>query len=264
MKPLRIVILLLVILPMACACGGRKRSVMIEHPEPAHYTYRVVAEYPHSREAYTQGLHYTEGLLWEGTGEYGRSLLKTTDLRTGREEILHRLPEGEFGEGITMLGDTIYQLTWTENICHLYSRSSGLRIGDFRYAGEGWGLATDGTQLYFSNGTPTIYRLDPKTFARRGSMAVTLRGEPINYINELEWIDGRLWANVYLTDEILMINPRSGVVEGILNLAGILPEAEREMTTDVLNGIAYDAAADRIFITGKKWPKIYQIELIKQ
>lgn len=264
MKPLRIVILLLVILPMACACGGRKRSVMIEHPEPAHYTYRVVAEYPHSREAYTQGLHYADGLLWEGTGEYGRSLLKTTDLRTGREEILHRLPEGEFGEGITMLGDTIYQLTWTENVCHLYSRSSGRKIGHFRYAGEGWGLTTDGHKLYFSNGTSTIYRLDPKSFRREGSIVVTLRGEPIDYINELEWIDGRLWANVYLTDEILIIHPQTGVVEGILNLAGILPEAEREPMTDVLNGIAYDAAADRIFITGKKWPKIYQIELIKQ
>lgn len=264
MKHLKTLLFLLLVLPMACGCGRKGRTVQLDLKEPTHYTYRVVAEYAHSREAYTQGLHYTDGLLWEGTGEYGHSLLKTTDLTTGREEILHRLPEGEFGEGITMLGDTIYQLTWTENVCHLYSRSSGRKIRDFRYAGEGWGLTTDGRELYFSNGTPTIYRIDPKTFARRGSMAVTLRGEPINYINELEWIDGRLWANVYLTDEILMINPRSGVVEGILNLAGILSEAEREPMTDVLNGIAYDKATGRIFITGKKWPKIYQIELIKQ
>lgn len=249
---------------VACGSKPQKSATVPQVVQPVEYGYVVKNVYPHSPKSYTQGLQFVDGIMWEGTGEYGRSLLKTTDLATGREEILHRLPEGEFGEGITMLGDTIYQLTWTENICHLYSRSSGRKIGDFRYAGEGWGLTTNGHKLYFSNGTSTIYRLDPKSFRREGSIVVTLRGEPIDYINELEWIDGRLWANVYLTDEILMINPRSGVVEGILNLAGILPEAERELTTDVLNGIAYDEAAGRIFITGKKWPKIYQIELIKQ
>lgn len=264
-KKLNVFVILLAVLATACACGTRTRNTAkTEYDEPQRYTYRVVAEYPHSREAYTQGLHFADGLLWEGTGEYGRSVLKTTDLKTGREKIHHRLPDSEFGEGVTLLGDTIYQLTWTENTCHLYDRESLRPIGHFRYVGEGWGLATDGEVLYFSNGTPTIYRLDPKNFNRKASIVVTLRGEAIHYINELEWIDGKLWANVYLTDEVLIIDPKTGIVEGVVDLAGILPDAEREPATDVLNGIAYDEASKRIFITGKKWPKIYQIELIKQ
>ena len=263
MKHLKPLLLLLLVLPMACACGRKGRTVEVRYAEPVRYTYRIVNEYAHSREAYTQGLHYADGLLWEGTGEHGRSVLKTTDLKTGRETTLAKLPASEFGEGITLLGDTIYQLTWNENTCHLYDRT-GRHLKDFRYTGEGWGLATDGHRLYFSNGTSTIYRLNPETFRREGSILVTLKGEPVNYINELEWIEGRLWANVYLTDQIAIIDPATGTIEGIVELKGILPEAERELTTDVLNGIAYDATTGRIFITGKKWPKIYEIELIKQ
>ena len=263
MKHLKPLFLLLLVLPMACACGRKGRTTAsVEHAEPTHYTYRIVREYPHSREAYTQGLHYADGLLWEGTGEYGRSVLKTIDLKTGRETTLATLPATEFGEGITLLGERIYQLTWNENTCHLYDRT-GRKLRDIRYAGEGWGLATDGEWLYFSNGTPTLYRLDPETFRREGAVVVTYKGEPVNYLNELEWIEGKLWANVYLTDQIAIIDPATGTIEGIVELKGILPDTERELTTDVLNGIAYDSATKRIFITGKKWPKIYEIELIK-
>lgn len=264
MKHLKILLLLLVVLPMACGCGRKSRSKGVEVVEPVRYIYRIAATYPHSREAYTQGLQYADGLLWEGTGEYGGSTLRTTDLTTGKEEILIELPTSEFGEGITLLGDKIYQLTWNENTCHVYDRTTRRKLRDFRYAGEGWGLTTDGKKLYFSNGTSTLYRLDPETFRREASVVVTLRGVPVEYINELEWIDGKIWANIYLSDQIAIINPQSGVIEGLIDLEGILPEAERELMTDVLNGIAYDEAQKRIFITGKKWPHIYQIELIKQ
>lgn len=265
MKHLKLLFLLVLVLPIACACGRKGRTnTPVEPTEPTHYTFRIVKEYPHSREAYTQGLQYADGLLWEGTGEYGRSVLKTTDLASGKEEILHRLPDSEFGEGITLLGDQIYQLTWTENTCHVYDRKSLRKLRDIRYAGEGWGLTTDGEWLYFSNGSASIYRLNAETFRREGSIVVTYKGVPVDYINELEWIEGKLWANVYLTEQIAIIDPATGVIEGIVELKGILPEREKELTTDVLNGIAYDAATKRIFITGKKWPKIYEIELIQQ
>lgn len=264
MKHLRILFLLLLVLPMACACGSKGRSKQIEIPEPTHYTYRIVREYPHARNAYTQGFVYHKGILWEGTGEYGRSEVRTLNLNDGSYFTEMKLPDSEFGEGITIHQNYLYQLTWTENVCHVYNIETGLKERDFRYAGEGWGLTTDGEKLYLSDGTAKIYRINPENFRREGSIVVTYRGEPVNYINELEWIEGKLWANVYLTDQIAIIDPATGIIEGIVELAGILPESEREETTDVLNGIAYDAAAKRILITGKKWPKIYEIELIKQ
>lgn len=264
MKQLKILTLLLLVLPMACGCGRKSRTKEITVVEPVRYTYRIVQTFSHARDAYTQGLQYADGKLWEGTGEYGGSVLKTTDLERGQEQIIHRLPESEFGEGITLLGDKIYQLTWNENTCHVYDRTTYRKLNDFRYVGEGWGLTTDGEKLYFSNGSPTIYRIDPATFRREGSIVVTLRGIPVEYINELEWIDGKIWANIYLSDQIAIIDPKTGIVEGLIELGGILPAEEQEPTTDVLNGIAYDAEQKRIFVTGKKWPKIYQIELIKQ
>ena len=252
---------------LATACGGNavSRGAAAEAPaEPKEYTYRVVASWPHDTEAYTQGLQYADGLLWESTGEYGRSELRTTDLQTGAVRTLERLPRGEFGEGLALLDSLVYQLTWESNTCHVYDRATGRLLRDFRYAGEGWGLTTDGSSLYLSNGTPNIYTIDPQTFRRTASRTVTFRGEAVPLINELEWIEGRIWANVYTTDSILIIDPATGVAEARIDLTGLLPETERRPETDVLNGIAYDAAARRIFVTGKRWPKIYQIELIER
>ena len=232
--------------------------------EPEYYTYRIVAEYPHLAASYTQGLQFVDGELWEGTGQYGESRLQRVDLATGRAEVVAVLPDKEFGEGITVLGDKVYQLTWMNNTAHIYDRRTGAKLKDVRYSGEGWGLTTDGERLYMSNGSSRIFVVDPETFERKSSITVTVRGEPVNFINELEWIEGRLWANVYTLDRIVIIDPASGAVEGIVDLAGLLPASERTPKTDVLNGIAFDKEGGRIFVTGKYWSKLFEIEIIKR
>ncbi len=252
------------------ACGGnavRSGSAVTPAPEssPTQYTYRVRATYPHPTDAYTQGLFFTDGLLWEGTGLHGLSVIRKTDLATGHSETIARLPRSEFGEGIAHVNGKLYQLTWQSNVCHVYDTANGMKkIRDFRYPGEGWGLTTDGEKLYMSDGTATIFTLDPETFRREKRTTVTFEGQPVGCLNELEWIDGKLWANVYTTDQIVIIDPATGKVEGVIDLSGILPETERGPETDVLNGIAYDAEGGRIFVTGKNWSQIFEIEIIAQ
>ena len=247
------------------SCGGRQAAVSsagaVHTTEPKQYTYNVKAVYPHPAGRYTQGLQYTGGRLWEGTGMRGESAIYSTDLETGSTETFAESPRSEFGEGITILGERLYQLTWTDNKAHVYDLRTGRRVREFRYKDEGWGLTTDGRKLYMSNGTSRIWRIDPETFNREGSMEVTLRGEPVEFLNELEWIDGRIWANVYTTDAIVIIDPATGIVEGVVDLRGLLPDEDRTEDTDVLNGIAYDAEGGRIFVTGKRWNKIFEIEL---
>lgn len=250
------------------ACGNTSSRRVATHtdpvPEPTRYTYRVIASYPHATNAYTQGLLYADGTLWEGTGEYGRSEIRALDLQTGAYRTLDKLPPTEFGEGLALFDGKLYQLTWESNTCHVYDPVTGQKIRDFRYAGEGWGLTTDGKKLYLSNGSANLYRIDPATFRRERSVTVTWQGQPVHYLNELEWIDGKIWANVYTTDQILIIDPATGRVEGVVDLQGLLPDNERTELTDVLNGIAYDKEQKRLFVTGKRWPKLYEIELIKQ
>ena len=245
-------------------CGGRTRSAQqVETPpEPKHYTYTVRNTYPHSTQSYTQGLQFADGELWEGTGQLGQSLLRRTELATDRSQVVARLPRSEFGEGITLLDGKLYQLTWQSNKAYVYDLETGKKIKEFRYPGEGWGLTTDGQKLYMSDGTANIYTLDPATFKREKRTTVTLKGIAINFLNELEWIGGKLWANVYTTDQIVIIDPATGVVEGVVDLTGLLPDEEVTPTTDVLNGIAYDAAGKRIFVTGKNWSKLFEIEII--
>ena len=270
MHKMKHILSILFAVTMLVACGGgaaQSSSQGTATPEkitPVNYSYRIKAVYPHSVKAYTQGLEFHEGTLWEGTGQTGESRLQTIDLATGRECVVNRLPDSEFGEGITILDDKIYQLTWTDNKAYVYDLKSGAQLRTFRYAGEGWGLTNDGEKLYMSNGSANIYRLDPATFRKEATLTVTLAGEPIPLINELEWIENRIWANVYLSNAILVINPQSGVVEAVINLEGLLPEADYTEDTDVLNGIAYDPATKRILVTGKNWPKIFEIELQKQ
>ena len=222
------------------------------------------AVHPHSTSAYTQGLFFARGLLWEGTGQYGQSVVQRTDLATGRTEVLFRLPRSEFGEGIALVGGELFQLTWQSNTAHVYDPEKRTGLRDHRYAGEGWGLTTDGEKLYMTDGTANLYTIDPATFRRERRTTVTLRGEPVELLNELEWIDGRIWANVYTTDQIVIIDPATGRVEGIVDLRGLLPDEDRTPGTDVLNGIAYDAATGRIFLTGKNWSKLFEIELVRQ
>lgn len=248
------------------ACGSRPTNSSAPRPkpvEPVMYGFKVKAVYPHLRTSYTQGLQFVDGVLWEGTGEWGESVLQKVDLESGKADVMVRLPRREFGEGITVLGDRVYQLTWTNNTVHIYDLEGRL-IEDVHYPGEGWGLTSDGEKLYMSNGSSQIYRVRPDGFRREGSVTVTLRGEPVNYINELEWIDGRIWANVYTTDYVMIINPETGVVEGVVDFSGLLAEEDTFDDTDVFNGIAYDAATGRIFVTGKRWNKLYEVEIVKR
>ena len=256
---------------LCAACGGpaarAKRPAPGGNDAPREYTYRIVATHPHSTAAYTQGLLWHDGLLWEGTGQYGASVVQTLDPATGRTRQLAQLPASEFGEGIAVLDGRLYQLTWQSNTAHVYTiRPDGTLepLRDHRYAGEGWGLTTDGRKLYMTDGSAHLYTVDPETFRREGSVTVTYRGTPVRYLNELEWIDGRIWANVYTTDRIVVIDPATGTVEAVVDLGGLLPDSEVTPETDVLNGIAWDAASGRLFVTGKNWSRLYEIEPIER
>jgi glutamine cyclotransferase len=246
------------------ACSGtQKKNSAIQTVEPTLYTYQIVAEYPHSRTSYTQGLQFVEGELWEGTGEYGKSRLLRTELATGKILESKSISQYEFGEGITLLGDKIYQLTWLDGKMYIYNRQTLQLLNTHQYKGEGWGLTTDGTKLYMSDGSHIIRILNPETMEQERLIKVALRGESLPHLNELEWIDGKIWANVYTSNYIVIINPANGIVEGVIDLSGILPESERDRTTDVLNGIAYDKTAKRIFVTGKNWSRLYEIKIIE-
>ncbi len=252
---------------LVIGCGGNvntRQPSQTSYPEPKHYTYEVVASHPHLTTSYTQGLQFVDGVMWEGTGQHGESRLQRINLTTGEADVVAELPESDFGEGITLLGDRIYQLTWTNNRAYVYDRKSERRVKILRYSGEGWGLTTDGEKLYMTDGTARLSTIDPETFKRISSVTVTYKGKPVQYLNELEWIEGKIWANVYTTDKIVIINPEDGVIESIINLEGLLPESEHTPSTDVLNGIAYDSAAKRIFVTGKNWSRLFEIKLIEQ
>ncbi|MBQ0080583.1 MAG: glutaminyl-peptide cyclotransferase [Alistipes sp.] len=243
--------------------GGKKESMTTPVKEPVRYTFRVINTYPHSTQSYTQGLEYVEGTMWEGTGLNGMSYLQTISLLNGKVTHVNKLPNSEFGEGITLLDGKIYQLTWQSHTAHIYDLKTKKHIQKARYKGEGWGLANDGERIYLSDGTSTIRIIERDTFKQSGSIEVTLRGQRVELLNELEWIEGKIWANIYTTHFIIIINPKNGEVEGIANLEGILPPEQTDENTDVLNGIAYDNEQKRIFVTGKNWPKIFEIELIE-
>ena len=226
------------------------------------YRLKVVKEYPHRTDAYTQGLFFHGGVLYETTGQYGESSIRTVDLQTGEPTALKHLNSKYFGEGAAILGEDLYILTWTNKVAFRYDAATLNYKSTVGYPREGWGLTTDGKQLIASDGSATLYFLDKDLKVLRRQQ-VTLNGRPLRYLNELEWIDGKVWANVYTTETIAIINPSSGKVEGFVDCAGLLPQRLRTRDTDVLNGIAVDAAG-KIYLTGKNWPKLYQIELIKK
>jgi len=221
------------------------------------YSYRVLHTYPHDPTAFTQGLVYTDGVLYEGTGMRGDSSLRKVDLETGAVLQQHDLPAQYFGEGIVVLTSTIIQLTWQEHVAFLYDRETFSQTGTFSYATEGWGLAYDGRQLIMSDGSATLFFRDPQTFDQIGQVQVLDGTTPVARLNELEYIAGEVYANVWLTDSIVRIDPATGQVAVRIDLTGLRPPG-----ANVLNGIAYDALGERLFVTGKYWPYLYEIELV--
>ncbi|MBM3762580.1 MAG: glutaminyl-peptide cyclotransferase [Acidobacteria bacterium] len=228
---------------------------------PARYRFKVVKSFAHDPRAFTQGLEFRDGTFYEGTGLNGRSSLRRVNLNDG--QVLQQTPLSSqyFGEGITVLKDRILQLTWQAGTGFIYDRKTFKQTGQFKYPGEGWGLTNDGKNIYMSDGTPQIRIWDATTLKELRRITVKSGNRPIDQINELEWIDGEIYANVWQTDFILRINPSTGTVTGIIDMTGLLDG--NNGTADVLNGIAYDAPTKRLFVTGKLWPKIYQVELVR-
>jgi glutamine cyclotransferase len=230
---------------------------------PPTYGYRVVTEYPHDRRAFTEGLAYVDGVLYEGTGLNGESTLRRVDLETGEVLQAVGLSKEYFGEGISVLGDRIYQLTWKSGICVVFDRETFEFQEVLTYPTEGWGLTTDGERLIMSDGTNRLYIRDPETFAELDTIDVYDGPRAIWNLNELEVVNGEIWANVWQTDRIARIDPETGQVTGWIDLTGLLSESDRgRHQVDVLNGIAYDSATDRLFVTGKLWPKLFEIEVV--
>lgn len=280
---LRDLIIALLLSSTIVACGGEQKSSNTKSAKsqseqkttssetssktddvviPKYYNYRVVAEYPHSTSSYTQGLEFVDGVMWEGTGMHGESQLQQIDLTTGNVKSIHKLDDAHFGEGITHFQDRIYQLTWEDGIAYIYD-NNGKLLKNITYKGEGWGITTDGQKLYMSDGGTNIYVVDPETLAKTSIINVKYgrRSQPM--INELEWIDGKIWANIYLENKIVIIDPSTGFVEAYLDLRSLNDSQHGNNMADVLNGIAYDAATGRIFVTGKRWSKLFEIEVIK-
>lgn len=224
------------------------------------YKIEVVKAYPHDTGSYTQGLFWHDGSLYESTGLNGKSTFRKVDLQSG--QALTKLPFNRkyFVEGSVILGDKLYILTWTNKVIFIYDANTLEYLSTYSYPREGWGLTTDGKSLISSDGSSRIYFLTPELKFER-SINVSLNGRAVRYLNELEWIDGRIWANVYTTDTIVIINPDTGIVEATVDCEGLLPERLRTSDTDVLNGIAVDSEG-RIFLTGKNWPELYEVKLV--
>jgi glutamine cyclotransferase len=227
------------------------------------YKLEVVAEYPHDTDSYTQGLFVNEGQLYESTGQHGKSTFRKVDLMTG--SALKRLDFDKkyFVEGSVMFEGNLYILTWESKVAFVYDAETLEYKSSWKYPREGWGLTTDGEFLIASDGTASLYFMDGN-FKPDHKVLVTLNDRPVRLINELEYIDGRIWANVYTYDEILIINPKTGKVTGIIDCRGLLPDKLRTVNTDVLNGIAYNKEDGKIYLTGKNWPKLYEVKLIEK
>ena len=268
-----------VVLAMACGTSPNTPANTIEAPptgtatadnnQPSTISYQLVKVYPHDGHCYTEGLQYINGHLLESAGNYTKSDIRISDLTTGNVIKKKTLEDKYFGEGCTQLGDKIYQMTYRENTCFVYD-TTFKKIGQFGYNfGQGWGMTTNGHQLIISNGGNNLYFMDPATFKEIKRLGVTNQYGPVAQINELELIKGYIYANVYQTEKIIKIDTATGKVVGEANLSGIrsqngipeLRDAQEEYAPEVMNGIAYDSAQNRIFITGKHWPKLFEIKL---
>jgi glutamine cyclotransferase len=225
------------------------------------YGYEIINTYPHDRTAFTEGLVFDDGVLYEGTGLYGESTLRKVELETGAVLKDYHLPDQFFGEGVTLWDGTLLQLTWRSGAGFVYDKTSFVLLSEFNYPTEGWGITHDGKRLIMSDGTATLHFLDPATFEGIGRIKVHDNGVPVTKLNELEYVNGEVYANVWQTNRIAMIAPETGQVVGWIELEGLLTEEDYSYSVDVLNGIAYDAEHDRLFVTGKYWPKLFEIKL---
>jgi glutaminyl-peptide cyclotransferase len=262
MTPRAILALALALVVSAVASSG------VADPVPAAvpiYGYQIVHAYPHDRKAYTEGLFYLNGYLYESTGPYPRSQIRKEVLTTAKVLKSRDLaPANLFGEGIVNWKDRLIQLTWQSQIGFVYDLASFRPERRFTYPGEGWALTQNGHELIMSDGTPDIRFLDPDTLKETHRITVTLGGRPIQRLNEVEWVKGEILANVWMTNYIVSINPATGAVDAVIDLTGLLPPQDQSgITDDVLNGIAYDPKGDRLFVTGKRWPKLFEIRLVK-
>jgi glutamine cyclotransferase len=225
-----------------------------------NYRLNVVREYPHDTSSYTQGLFWHDGQLYESTGQLGESTMRIVDLETGKALRRLNFEAKYFAEGSVILDGELFILTWTNKVAFIYDAATLEYKQTYSYPREGWGLTTDGKSLIASDGSSNLYFMDNR-FQVEKTVKVTLDGRPVRLLNELEWIDGKIWANVYTTDSIMIINPKSGEVEATINCSGLLARSLRTPRTDVLNGIAYNPADGKIYLTGKYWPKMFEIEL---
>jgi glutaminyl-peptide cyclotransferase len=255
MSRLRTVAVLVVVLVFGLA---RQPGVVAADGAPT-WRHQVLRSFPHDPEAFTQGLLYRDGFLYESTGQNGRSSLRKVEIETGK--VVQRLGIGRqyFAEGLAAWGTRLIQLTWETNIGFVYDRATFKQLRTFTYKGEGWGLADDGSRLVMSDGTPTLRFLNPETLAETGSVRVLDGPSAVDDLNELEVVKGDVFANVWLTDRIAVITPATGRVKAWLDLKGLMPA--RASSDAVLNGIAYDAAGDRLFVTGKLWPRMFEIRV---
>ena len=229
-----------------------------------HLSYRVVAEYPHDKNAFTQGLIVHQGVMFEGTGQQGKSQLRQVELKTGRPLKAVALPARFFGEGIAIAKGELFQLTWKSRICFVYDPETLELKRTVRYPGEGWGLTFDGQSLVMSDGSATLRFYDPKTFRLQKRIAVKDRSRPIKNLNELEYINGEVWANIWYEDKIIRIDPQTGHVIAWIDLKGLKPVSLRFKREAVYNGIAFDADAKKLYVTGKNWSKLYEIEVVSR
>lgn len=247
---------------VACACGPASQAGGV--PE---YGYEVVHTYPHDPTAFTEGLFYLNGFLYESTGLEGFSSVRKVKLETGEILQKHELPEAYFGEGIINWKDRLYQMTYKTELGFVYDLNTFAVQREFHYPGEGWAFTTDGKRIIMDDGTAQLRFWNPETLQETGRLTVTDQGQPVTNLNELEWVKGEIYANIWQTDRIARIDPASGKVVGWIDLTGLLSPADRvsgDNGTEVLNGIAYDAKGDRLFVTGKRWPKLFEIRLVKK
>ncbi|WP_264509918.1 glutaminyl-peptide cyclotransferase [Flavobacterium sp. N1719] len=239
------------------------RLELVSKIQPKFLKYTIVNTYPHDITSYTQGLQFYNGVLYEGTGQYGESKLLRTDFKTGKADLNVNLDPKYFGEGITVLNGKVYQLTWQETTGFVYDVTNFKKLKEFQYDKqiEGWGLTNDGTNLYQSDGSEKIYTLDPETLKITGSINVYSLDSKVKELNELEWVDGKIYSNVYQQKAIVVIDPKTGAVEGVLDLSGLEAKITKLPDTDVLNGIAYNPATKTFFVTGKNWDKLFEIKI---
>jgi glutamine cyclotransferase len=245
----------------ACAEAPAPNSQKVAE-EPPVQGFRIVATYPHDAGAFTQGLIWLDGRLYESTGMVGQSTIREVNLADGRVVRSVPVPPGLFGEGLVNWGDELRSITWQDGIGFRWDRATFRQTGTWRYQGEGWGLTQDGTHIVMSDGSPVLRFLDPATMQERRRITVTAAGQPIANLNELEYVNGEILANVWMTSRIARIDPRTGNVTGWIDLTALAEQTPRLEEDSVLNGIAYDAERDRLFVTGKNWPRLYEIDLV--